>query len=70
MLNIKKQHILNENNEIISVIIDYKDYIHLEETLENFGLAQLMDAAKSDEYLDKNEALEFYKKQMEKSIAC
>jgi len=60
MLNIKKQTVLNQDNEIASVIIDYKDFLHIEEVLENYGLSKLMDEVEPEEYLELNDALKYY----------
>ena len=60
MINIKKQTVLNQNNEITAVIIDYKDYLYLEEIIENYGIAKLIDEVKQDEYLDKTDAVNYY----------
>ena len=62
MLNITKHNVLNENNEVVSVLIDYHDFLHIEETLENFGLVKLIDEAKKDGYLAKADAYNYYLK--------
>ncbi|MBM2814143.1 MAG: hypothetical protein HW421_905 [Ignavibacteria bacterium] len=61
MLNIKKQTVHNQNNEIISVMIDYQDYMRLEEIFEDYGLARLIDETKNEEYLSGDEAKFYYK---------
>lgn len=61
MLSIKKQNVLNQDNEISSVIIDYKDFLYIEEILENHGLSQLIDEVKSEEHLELDEAFLYYK---------
>ena len=61
MLNINKQTVLNQDNEIASVIIDYKDFLQIEEVLENYGLSKLMDEVEPDEYLELNDALKYYR---------
>ena len=60
MLNIKRQTVINQNNEIISVIIDYNDYLHIEEMFENYGLAKLIDEVDPNDYLDKKDAVKYY----------
>ena len=61
MLNINKQTVLNQDNEIASVIIDYKDFLQIEEVLENYGLSKLMDEVEPDEYLELKDALKYYR---------
>lgn len=68
MLNIRKMNIVDENNNILSVIIDYKDYLDIEEIIENYGLATLIDEYNDAEYLSKEKAVKYYSKQKEKVI--
>jgi len=60
MLNIKKQNIIDEDNNITSVIINYNDYLKLEEIIENYCLSRLIDEVNQDDYLDKDEAIKYY----------
>jgi hypothetical protein len=60
MLPIRKQTIINQDNEITSVIISYNDFLKLEELIENFGLNKLMNEVQPDDYLDISEARKFY----------
>ena len=64
MLNIKKQNVIDDDNNIISVILDYNDYLRLAEAFENYGLAKLIDE-NDEEYLSKDAALDYYAKQKE-----
>ena len=68
MLNLNKKNIVDENNNIISVILSYEDYLKIEETIENYGLAKLIDGQNDAEYLSKEQAVEYYSKQKEKVI--
>ena len=63
MLNIKKQNIVDDDNNIISVIIDYKDYLHITEAIENYGIAKLIDENQNQEYLSKDAAVDYYARQ-------
>lgn len=65
MLKINKQNVLNDDNEITSVLIDYKDFLLIEETLENHGLVKLIEENKQEAYLNPEAAIEYYKKQKE-----
>jgi len=60
MLNINKHTVLNDKNEITSVIIEYKDYLMIEEIFENYSLSKFIDENEFEEYLDRNSAMEFY----------
>ncbi|MBM2817319.1 MAG: hypothetical protein HW421_4081 [Ignavibacteria bacterium] len=68
MLNIKKQTVHNQNDEIISVMIDYQDYLRLEEIFEDYGLAKLIDEAKNEEYLSGDEAKLYYQSLQGKAV--
>ncbi len=65
MLNIKKQNVMDDDNNIISVILDYKDYLRLSEAFENYGIAQLIDENNDEEYLSKDAAMDYYARQKE-----
>jgi RelB Antitoxin alpha helical domain len=60
MLEIHKNYVLNEQQQPIAVQIPLAEFEQIEEILENYGLAKLMDEAHSEEQLAKNEALKFY----------
>lgn len=60
MVEIHKNYILDENQQPIAVQIPIAELEQIEEILENYGLAKLMDETHAEEKLTKNEALKFY----------
>ncbi len=60
MLKIHKNIVLDENQKPIAVQIPIKDFERLEEIIENYGLAKLMDEVKDDERLSTEEAKDYY----------
>lgn len=60
MLEIHKNYILNEQQQPIAVQIPIAEFEQIEEILENYALAKLMDETHNEEQLSKNEALKFY----------
>ncbi len=62
MLSIKEYRIYDENNNPVAVQIPIEDYKRLEEIIENYGLAQLMDEVADDEVLTDAEAETYYGK--------
>jgi hypothetical protein len=60
MLEIPKQYILNEQQRPLAVQIPIAVYNQIEEILEDFGLAKLMEETKSDERLSGSEAFSYY----------
>ena len=60
MLRIHKNIVLDENQKPIAVQIPIGDFERLEEIIENYGLAKLMDEVKDDERLSIEEAKSYY----------
>lgn len=60
MLKIHKNVVLDENQKPMAVQIPIEDFERLEEIIENYGLAKLMDEAKHDERLSIEEAKGYY----------
>lgn len=60
MLKIHKNYILDENENKIAVQIPIEEFEALEETIENFGLAKLIDETMNDESLNREDALKYY----------
>ncbi len=60
MLTIHKNIVLDENQKPIAVQIPIEEFERLEELIENYGLAQLMDEVKNDEGLSVQEAKAYY----------
>ena len=59
MLEINKSYLLDSNQKPIAVQIPLAEFEKIEEILENYGLAKLMDETKDEETLDKEEALKY-----------
>lgn len=60
MLKIRKNIVLDENQKPIAVQIPISDFERLEEIIENYGLAKLMEEVKDDERLSVEEAKTYY----------
>jgi len=60
MLKIRKNVVLDENQKPTAVQIPIKDFERLEEIIENYGLARLMDEVKDEERLSIEEAKDYY----------
>jgi PHD/YefM family antitoxin component YafN of YafNO toxin-antitoxin module len=61
MLNLHKNLVLDENQRPIAVQIPIEEFERLEEALENYGLAKLIDEVSEDEQLSLNEAKTLYR---------
>jgi hypothetical protein len=61
MLKIHKNIVLDENQQPIAVQIPIAEFEKIEEILEDYGLAKLMEEAENEERLSKEEALQYYK---------
>lgn len=59
MLEIHKNYVLDENQQPV-VQIPVAEFEQIEEILEDYGLAKLMDETKAEEKLSKDEALKYY----------
>lgn len=62
MRSIKKKYIIDEHNRKVAVQIPIKTFEQIEEIIENYSLAQLMDENIDEERLTLNEAKEYYSK--------
>ena len=60
MLKIHKNLVLDENQKPTAVQIPIEDYERLEEIIENYGLAKLMEEVKNDKRLSIEEAKSYY----------
>ena len=60
MLEIKKSYVVDENQNPIAVQIPLDDFSKIEEILENFGLAKLMEENEDDELLSGEEGYQYY----------
>jgi len=57
---IKKQYIVDENNQRVAVQLDIGTYQKIEELLENYSLVQLMKENEGSEILDLPKAKTYY----------
>jgi hypothetical protein len=60
MLKIRKNIVLDENQKPTAIQIPIEDFERLEEIIENYGLAKLMDEVGNDERLSIEEAKNYY----------
>ncbi|MEH2437935.1 MAG: hypothetical protein V7K25_27545 [Nostoc sp.] len=60
MLEVHKNYVLDENQQPIAVQIPIAEFEKIEEILEDYGLAKLMEEVKEEEALSKDEALKYY----------
>jgi hypothetical protein len=60
MTEIHKKYITDENLNKIAVQIPIEEFEKLEDLIENYGLAKLMEETENDETLNKEDALKFY----------
>jgi hypothetical protein len=60
MLVLHKSIVLDENQKPIAVQIPIDEFERMEEVIENYGLARLMDEVADDEQLSVREAKHFY----------
>jgi len=61
MLKLHKNLVLDENQRPIAVQIPIDEFERLEEAIENYGLAKLIDEVSDDEQLSVNEAKNLYR---------
>ncbi|MFM5890536.1 MAG: hypothetical protein ACKPFD_12730 [Dolichospermum sp.] len=61
MLQINKNYVLDQNQKPIAVQIPITEFEQIEEILENYGLAKLMEEVETDEILSKSEAIKYLK---------
>ena len=59
MLQINKNYVLDQNQKPIAVQIPITEFEQIEEILENYGLAKLMEEVETDQVLYKNEAIQY-----------
>lgn len=60
MLEIHKKIVLDENQKPFAVQIPIDEFERLEEVVENYGLAKLMNEVKDDERLSVKDAKKYY----------
>ena len=62
MLNIKKRYLTNENNQPVAVQVDIKTFEKIEQIIEDYALAQLIEENNPKENLTLKEAQAYYDK--------
>jgi hypothetical protein len=60
MLKIRKNIVLDERQKPVAVQIPIEEFERLEEIIENYGLAKLMDEVKDNERLSGESAKKYY----------
>ncbi|MEH1837648.1 MAG: hypothetical protein V7L20_02505 [Nostoc sp.] len=60
MLEVNKNYVIDENQQPIAVQIPIAEFEKIEEILENYGLAKLMEEVEEEKPLSKDEALKYY----------
>jgi RelB Antitoxin alpha helical domain len=68
MLELHKNYILNENQQLIAVQLPIAEFEQIEEILENYGLVKLMSATEDSERLSKDQAIEYYQSLKDKHV--
>lgn len=68
MLEVNKHYVLDTNQNPIAVQIPIAEFEQIEEILEDYGLAQLMEEVRDDERLDQEEARSYLKSLKEKNV--
>ncbi|MBW1765970.1 MAG: hypothetical protein JRJ65_02840 [Deltaproteobacteria bacterium] len=61
MLELHKNIVLDENQKPIAVQIPIEEFERMEEVIENYGLAKMMDEVADDEQLSVHEAKHLYR---------
>ena len=69
MLEIHKSIVVDENLQPIAVQIPFDEFQRIEEIIENFGLAKLMEQTEDDERLSEDAAKEFYQSLKASNVA-
>jgi len=61
MLELHKSIVLDENQKPVAVQIPIEEFERMEELIENYGLAKMMDEVADDEQLSVHEAKHLYR---------
>lgn len=69
MLEIHKSYVIDENQQPIAVQIPLEQFEKIEEILENYGLAKLIEETEADERLSKEQALKYYNSIKQNNVA-
>ena len=60
MEELKRTYVVDEQNHRVAVQIDIETFNRIEETLENYALAKLINENEDDESLTINDAISYY----------
>ncbi|MEG3833421.1 MULTISPECIES: hypothetical protein [unclassified Microcoleus] len=69
MLELHKSYVIDENQQPIAVQIPLEQFEKIEEILENYGLAKLIEETEGDERLSKEQALKYYNSIKQNNVA-
>ncbi|MEA5604898.1 hypothetical protein [Nostoc sp. UHCC 0252] len=69
MLELHKNYVIDENQQPIAVQIPIIEFEKIEEILEDYGLAKLMEEVEEEEPLSKDEALKYYQSLKDENVA-
>ncbi len=69
MLEIHKSYVIDENQQPIAVQIPLEQFEKIEEILENYGLAKLIEETEGEERLSKEQALKYYNSIKQNNVA-
>ncbi len=69
MLELDKSYVIDENQQPIAVQIPLEQFEKIEEILENYGLAKLIEETEGDERLSKEPALKYYNSIKQNNVA-
>ena len=69
MLELHKSYVIDENQQPIAVQIPLEQFEKIEEILENYGLAKLLEETEGDERLSKEQALKYYNSIKQNNVA-
>lgn len=69
MLEFHKSYVIDDNQRPIAVQIPIAEFEKIEEILEDYGLAKLMEEVEEEKPLSKDEALQYYQSLKEENVA-
>ncbi|MBG1259075.1 hypothetical protein [Nostoc commune] len=69
MLEVHKNYVLDENQQPIAIQIPIAEFEKIEEILEDYGLAKLMEEVEEEEPLSKDEGLKYYQSLKDENVA-
>ncbi|MFN6530464.1 hypothetical protein [Nostoc sp. ChiSLP03a] len=69
MLELHKSYVIDDNQQPIAVQIPIAEFEKIEEILEDYGLAKLIDEVEEEKPLSKDEALQYYQLLKEENVA-